>query len=133
MGAWGHGSFENDDATGWVYEFDRSGVAAVTLALEHISKLGDGEYLEAPEASAAIAAAEIVAALRDGDQSKLPDDARSALAKHQRSLSGSPILALAPRAVERILRQSELKELCDEGEEGEAWLKGMDALSSRLR
>src|SRR5215468_1909995 len=69
MGAWGHGSFENDDAADWVHEFELQGASAVVSALEYISRFPEEEYLEAPGASVAIAAAEIVAAARDSDLS----------------------------------------------------------------
>jgi hypothetical protein len=83
-------------------------------------------------ASAAIAAAEIVAAARDGDLSNLPDYAREA-SRCQQPLTGSQLLELARRAVARILRQSELKDLWEEGAEGQPWFEAMDSLSSRLR
>lgn len=78
MGARGCGSFENDDAADWVYELESGGVAAVASALEQVSSVAEDEYLEAHEASAAMAAAEIVAAGRDGDLSKLSETAREA-------------------------------------------------------
>jgi hypothetical protein len=133
MGAWGCGSFENDDAADWVYEFESSGVAAVASALEHVSSVAEDEYLEAPEASAAIAAAEIVAAARDGDLSKLSETAREAFARHRESLIASHLCEAARRAVERVRRQSELKELWEEGEEREIWSRGVDSVSLRLR
>jgi hypothetical protein len=133
MGAWGYGSFENDDAADWVYEFESSGVEAAASALEHVSNMADDEYLEAPEASAAIAAAEIVAAARDGDLSKLSENASETFARHRQSLIGSQLLEPARRAVERILRQSELKDLWEQSEQGEMWSRGMDNLSLRLR
>jgi hypothetical protein len=49
------------------------GVAAVASALERVSEVGEDEYLEAPETPAAIRRAEIVAAARDGDLSKLSE------------------------------------------------------------
>jgi Domain of unknown function (DUF4259) len=75
MGEWGCGSFENDDAGDWAYELESSGVAAVASALEQVSGVAEDEYLEAHEASAAIAVDEIVAAARDGDLSKLSETA----------------------------------------------------------
>jgi hypothetical protein len=111
MGAWGCGSFENDDAADWVYELGSSGVAAVASALEQVSSVAEDEYLEAAEASAAIAAAEIVAAARDGHLSTLSETAREAFVRHRESLIASHLSEPARRAVERIRRQSELKEL----------------------
>ena len=44
-------------------------------------------------------------------------------------------LQLARRAIDRILQQSELKDLWDEaaGPDRDVWFKGMDRLSSRLK
>jgi len=42
-------------------------------------------------------------------------------------------LELARQTVERILRQSELKDLWEEGKEGDIWSKAMENLSLRLR
>jgi Domain of unknown function (DUF4259) len=133
MGAWGCGSFENDDAADWMYELESSGVAAVASALEQVSGVAEDEYLEAPEASAAMAAAEIVAAARDGDLSKLSETAREAFVRHRESLVASYLSEPARRALEHIRRQSELKELWEESEEGEICSRGVDSLSLRLR
>ena len=37
MGAWGAGSFENDDAMDWVYELEEEGLEAVTAALKAVA------------------------------------------------------------------------------------------------
>lgn len=132
MGAWGSGSFENDDAADWVSQFDDSGVAAVETTLREVCELTDDDYLEAPEASEAVAAAEIVAAMRDGDLSQLSDDARKAFAKHQATRDNSSVSNSARTAIERILQQSELKELWEEGD-GRSWVTAMARLQSRLR
>jgi hypothetical protein len=135
MGAWGHGSFENDDAADWVSDFEANGVSAVVSVLEHVTQLGEDEYLEAPEASMAVAAAEMVAAARDGDLSALPsDNERKALSRHQAALRDPQLVALARQAVERVLQQSELKDLWSEsGTPDPSWLNVMGTLSSRLR
>jgi hypothetical protein len=75
MGAWGTGSFENDDALDFLAELERKGQAAIERALDKVTTLGAAEYLEAPEASAAIAASEVIVALRDRDISRIPEDA----------------------------------------------------------
>lgn len=136
MGAWGCGSFENDDAAAWVHEFKNGGVTAVASALERVCGIADGEYLEAPEASAAIAAAEIVAAARDGDPSTLSQTAREAFARHRDPLIASHLSESARRAVERIRRRSELKDLWEEGDQsakGNDWCGEVDRLLRRLR
>ena len=47
MGAWGHGSFENDGAADWVYELETAeDLAVVISALKRVAEAGD-EYGEA--------------------------------------------------------------------------------------
>lgn len=133
MGAWGSNSFENDYAADWVYEFEASGVAAIMSALDRVSNLASDEYLEAPEASIAIAAAEIVAAAGDEDLSRLSESAREALAKHKSAFAGLSLSGKAKSAVERVLAQSELRELWEEGEGGEMWLDAIAKLRERLQ
>ena len=61
MGAWGFGSFDNDDAADFLADATESGdLSLVRGALDNV--LTSTEYVEAPDASQAIAAAEIVAA-----------------------------------------------------------------------
>jgi len=133
MGTWGYGSFDNDDAADWVYEFESSGRAAVTSALRRVAELANGKYLEAPEATTALAAAEIVAAAHDGDLSKLSEEARKAFVAHRQSLTGSVDVATARKAVERVARESELKELWEESDESQNWLNEVNGLLARLR
>ena len=62
-GAWDTGPFDNDDALDWVWELSESNdLAVIEATLE--SAANSSGYLEAPTASMAIAAAEVVAALR---------------------------------------------------------------------
>src|SRR5688572_25986973 len=71
-GAWGVGSFDNDDALDWIGLCARSSdPQVVSSALNTALK---GGYLQAPEGSAAIAAAEAVAAALGRPSSKLPKE-----------------------------------------------------------
>jgi hypothetical protein len=54
MGAWGAGAFDNDDALDWLSELGDSPDFALGRAALDVTAL---EYLEAPEGSAALAAA----------------------------------------------------------------------------
>jgi len=136
MGAWGSGSFENDDALDFVETLKREGQAAIRATLENVTRLGAQEYLEAPEACAAIAASEVIAAAHDGKVSELPEDTRSWVQVHGSSLANTPLLELAQRALERIMVQSELKDLWEEGGMDNplfmAWERGVQQLAARL-
>ena len=137
MGAWGHGSFDNDSALDWVNDLEDEGAAALVRAVKRVAEFEKDEYLEVDDASAAVAGAEIVAAARDGDLSRLPENVQQLLTKDLAALVASPsILATAHAALLRVVSQSELKELMTEGIDktpGEAWLKDMAALSVRLQ
>ena len=60
MGAWGHGSFQNDSAMDWLDELPGSDRAMVREALERV--VGASGYVEVDDGSAALAAAELIAA-----------------------------------------------------------------------
>lgn len=73
MGAWGSGSFENDDALDWLTDFcDDPDKGLIADALTTVAEMDDSEYLEAPDCCVAIAAAEIVAALKGAPNSTHP-------------------------------------------------------------
>ena len=64
MGAWGAGPFENDDAMDWAIDLEESG--DVGFVVEALRAAESDGYLDAPEGSVTIAAAEVVAALGPG-------------------------------------------------------------------
>jgi|RhiMethySRZTD1v2_1073278.scaffolds.fasta_scaffold509164_2 Domain of unknown function (DUF4259) len=132
MGAWGHGSFENDSALDWVENaFKPGGAAAVESALRYAAESTEDVYLDIDEASAVVAAAEFVAAAKDGDLSKL-GPTQNDFATHRQSLTSPHLLPLARRALQRVLRKSELQELWTEGQD-KSWLNEMTNLLARLR
>ncbi len=130
MGAWGPGTFENDDAMDWLAEFVASddGAGVLYWAFEAVTDAPG--YLEAPEASAALAAAEIVAALHGHPSAELPEDAAAWVRDHQGAVSreAPPI---ARSAVELVRRFSELRELWDEADPA-PWYARVNDLHARL-
>src|SRR5687768_11336713 len=105
MGAWGIGNFDNDDAADWVYELAESdGTDVLVRALE--AATSDG-YLEAPVASAGLAAAEIVAALLGNAGKALPDDVRKWLGQNGGLEVDHDLLTLSRSAVIRVKENSE--------------------------
>lgn len=132
MGASGTGTFDDDDAMDWLDSFESDGPAAIESALTTVTELGREEYLEAPEASHALAAAELVAAARGGEVDRLPDAFRPRFAKHVDSINDAEFAALARKAVARVLRSSELKELWDDSGD-EDWEDGVRDLLERLK
>ncbi|HEX8372129.1 MAG TPA: DUF4259 domain-containing protein [Chthoniobacterales bacterium] len=131
MGAWDFGPFDNDDAADWLYELEStSDTSAIVAALAVVTEAGD-DYLEAPDCSNALAAVEIVAALRGSPLAKLPDNAKAWVAAH-RALDTTSLVPIAQTVVQRIRTNSELKELWDESEEAAMWYATLDDVSSRL-
>lgn len=131
-GAWGSASFDNDDALDWVAQCVKSkGAALVASTLG--AALADG-YLEAPECSAAVAAAEVVAAAKGRASASLPKELASWLVQQPRS----EFVKLAPtasKAMSRVLDgpKSELRELWKEGKDFPAWKGHMQDLLARLK
>jgi hypothetical protein len=131
MGAWDIGSFENDDAADWLPELEESeGVSILEDAFARI--IDTGGYLEVPDCSIAIAAAEVVAALRKRPSDELPDSVGAFVARAG-SLPSPELVASASKAVARIAAGSELQELWADSDQSGEWLALMSALQARLK
>jgi len=136
MGAWGTGSFENDEALDWVAELEESrGLKLVKAALRDVVDAGDG-YLEANVASRGLAAAEVVAGLNDAPGDDLPEEVENWI-EEQRG-RGVDLSALALEALARLRTKSELWDLWHEGPENggadaKAWVEVLAKLEARLR
>jgi hypothetical protein len=133
MGAWGFGSFENDDAADWIAEWVGSGeLAELELALERAVQAEEAEEdLEAPEAWVALAAAEVLAALRGQPVEDAPEELTAWV--ETAALEPDPaLLERARRAVRRIERRSELRDLWEASGELETWRASLSSLSRRL-
>ena len=131
MGAWGYGSFENDDALDWVGDLQEStDTSAIVEALNSVTDDAE-DYIEASECSMAIAASEVVAALNgNGTSSSLPEEVTDWLAG--KAVPDWQLLANAQKAVDAVLSASELKELWEESEDYPKWKKTLEDLKSRL-
>jgi uncharacterized protein DUF4259 len=128
MGAWGFLPFENDDALDWLDELDAGGAEAVRGALANAG----ADYLEAPDGSVAIAAAEVTSACQGNPPGDLPEDAASWVTAHGAEI-GPEDVELALQAVTRVAgEESELAELWDDADEPE-WRESLGELSERLR
>ncbi|WP_045730488.1 DUF4259 domain-containing protein [Pseudarthrobacter chlorophenolicus] len=128
MGAWGYLPFENDDAMDWLAELDAGGTEAVRTAL---AKTGEG-YVEAPEGSVAVAAAEVISASQGNPPGILPENVADWVTAHGRGITAEDV-ELAREAVQRVAGdESELAELWDDADEIE-WRESLDDLAERLR
>ena len=132
MGAWGENTFENDDAADWLAEFcDEPGEDSLLDAFAVVND-ADEDYLEAPESSAALAAAELVAGLHGQPPADLPARARECLENFKLKPSAA-LLAAAQKAVARVQTDSELKELWEESNGAAQWQTAVQNLAKRLK
>ncbi|MDB4950930.1 MAG: hypothetical protein JWM27_3579 [Gemmatimonadetes bacterium] len=130
MGAWGAGTFENDDAMDWLDDLlDGDGTVLLRDALSAAAE-ADG-YVEGPDASAALAAAEVVAALASRPASRLPD-AAAGWVRAQAGGAAPWMLEMARRAVNAVARHSELRELWMESGDAGEWEAAVRDLRDRL-
>lgn len=130
MGTWNVDSFANDDAADWLTQFQK--VASVHILKDALSLvIGSEEYLELPACNIAIAAAEVVAAIRTPPSQNLPKSVHEFIGRvEQRDIES--LTKMARSAVEKIMKCSELQELWDEGANSFQWHQAMDALLLKL-
>lgn len=131
MGAWGHGTFQNDDALDLLDDVTDGGDEAMLRATLDTAVAAAGTRLEAPEASSALAAAEIVAALRGRPAVDLPDEAIEWA--RGRPAPDDVLVARARQAVDAVLTDSELRDLWMEADELPGWQATVEELRERLR
>jgi hypothetical protein len=130
MGAWSHTAFGNDDALDFIEEMKEDGVAALENAFEVVNHLDEADYIEAPDACVALAAAELVAAAAGRAPADLPDQAREVVD----ALRGRPGLReRALVAVARILANSQLRELWGDTADFALWEGSVRDLQGRLK
>jgi hypothetical protein len=130
VGAWGTESFENDAALDWLVDLAEGEPAQFRDALALVRGAEPDDYVDADDAFAALAAAELVAAARTGKNERLPDDAARWLADHAGVIRPDDA-ALARAAIERVLAGSELGDLWFEGN-AEPWRATVAELLRRL-
>ena len=132
MGTWGSGSFENDDALDWVGAFvDDPEHHPIEDVFEAVNSRA-GEYLEVPICAAAIAAAEIVAALHGTPNPKLPDTLKRWV-RAQNAATDHEFARRALTAISHVESNSELKELWDDSPDAGNWYAELRNLQLRLR
>lgn len=127
MGAWGCGNLENDDALDWLGAmFGCGGVSAVTATLREAV----GPHpLDAPDASRALAACEVVAAALGHPHPLIPLQVHVFVETWRPVLVGLRQEAL--HAVHNVRQNSELQELWEEfGADG--WYRELEDLERRL-
>lgn len=115
MGAWSHEPFGNDDANDWAYRLeDAKDLGLIESTLDQV--LESEGYLEAPQASEAVGAVEVIAkllgrgTLSDAYTEKIDEWVKTVALKPSPSL-----LEKARRTLDRVMSDdSELRELWQE-------------------
>ena len=132
MGAWSHEPFGNDNANDWAYELEEAeDLSYIEATLDAVLEV-EG-YLEASEASCAIAAVEVIAKLLGaGTQSDSYTEKVDEWVKNVRAKPSRTLLDKAQRVLERIGgKESELSELWKEGDASE-WEASLKALCAAV-
>ena len=132
MGSWANDPFGNDTACDWKYGLDDvDDLSLIEETIQRVLETGE-EYLEAPTAEEAIAAADTIARLRGKFyvRNAYTESVDDWVEKHKLTPPRELITA-ATGAIDRILRcPSELLELW---EDDAGWKQQMADLKERLR
>jgi hypothetical protein len=133
MGTWAIDALGNDDAGDWLGTlYDGDGLDVIDETLSAVATL---DYVEAPQAAEALAAAEVIAHLQGRpDTTMPPHEELEGWVKSSKLVPTPALVDKAHQAIDRILAdQSELLELWQESDEFEAWKASVLNLRSRVR
>jgi len=137
VSAWGAGAFDNDDAADWDLDFENAdqatGLKLIADALTAAAQADSSIYLDAPDGSRAVAAAEAVASI---NKQLLDESAYNQRVRQWITRTGpgpeARLTELARRAVQRVTSQnSELAQLWDESGPS-SWRSTIDELRAAL-
>lgn len=126
-------TFEIDDAVEWLEAFESDGAASIQATLDTLLEMDATDYIEATDAAHGLAAAEMVAAARDDDLSRLPKNIHVAFKEHKGEIEDADLAAAARKVVARILKNSELKDEAEAGDDAEEWTDDIRELLERLK
>jgi len=135
MGAWGHLAFDNDTANDWAYDLEEvDDLSSVETAFAELEAVG-ADYLDQDVACNALGACEVLARLQGhaGYTNAYTKKVDQWVAAHK--IKPPPaLLKRASAAIDRILaKNSELRELWEETDDGDAWRKSVEDLRVRMR
>lgn len=135
MGAWGHLAFDNDTANDWAYDLEEvDDLSLVEAAFAELEAVG-ADYLDQDIACNALGACEVLARLQGhpGYTNSYTEKVDQWVAARKITPSAA-LLKRASAAIDRILAdKSELRELWEEGDDGDAWRKSVEDLRVRMR
>ena len=134
MGAWGHGTLENDSACDWVYSLEAThDFSAITTAFDEVLNTGH-HYLDVDIAQEALAAVEALVYLRNKTAYPEKTLSLSAIDTWAGKISGpipSNLIEKAQATIKRIIQPpSELLSLWEAYQDD--FLSEIEALKNRL-
>ena len=137
MEIWGLSAFENDAAQDWLADFGENDFRLIDRTLAGVAALLPADELDAVESAEVLAAAECVAAAgapaAGAPASKIPAELQNWLDANSPIQVKSDYVAMANKAVARVLTNSELKEIWQRTEHFEEWETAVSSLQSRLK
>ena len=131
-GAWGAGSFQNDSALDWAQE-EITPLKSSKVLIFAFNQLPKSGYIQVDMCSEVVAAAEIVASMKDGNMDNLPKEVAIWAKRNENAFSNH----LASQAIEAIeicsnKKRSELAQLWDDSSNNE-WITVILAIKNRLK
>ena len=129
MGASGAKAFDNDDAMDWLSELSAS--ADDSVLSQAFDAVLSAEYVEVPEASVAIAAAEVVAGAVDAPGRSVPPEVAAWIQAHGSTVTPATTIK-AQEATTRVATDSELNELWTDSPSANFWREEIVDLQRRL-
>lgn len=129
MGAWGYGNLENDTVLDWIVELIETD--DLNLISEAFKMVLEDNYLDADTSFIAIGAIEVLAALLNKPLNEIYDEDLE-LWINQHKGQGKDLLVIAQRALNKILTESELKELWQETDNYDNWIMTLKELEKRI-
>jgi hypothetical protein len=133
MGAWGHTNFDNDTAQDFVAEVEEGGIDRIISAIEVINTVEEDAHLDADLCTEALAAIEYIATAKDRMAEDFPEDAEDWVQPNKSTiLSVGGIIAKSQQAIDRIKKNSKLKEFWEENKDIEKWNNVLDDLNTRI-
>lgn len=126
--AWGTGSFENDYAADWLTKLSTTTPDDLTRIF--VQAADNPGYLEAPAASVVVAAAEVIAVLNGSSTERVPPEIVKWTTN--RKVSTSELTALALRGLQRVRKDSELRDLWLEADGLNDWIAAIQDLQTRV-
>lgn len=132
MGTWGYGPFDNDDAMDFLGALQQGDGDATAEVSEEFELPDFDEYLEAPGAARAIAAAALVAIAHSGAELGQPPEAAKLLAARPLDTSQNVRSAAAAALMRVFSDDSELPELWEREQQTDEFAATIDRIRAGL-